>query len=131
VVIVSLGSWVYSEYVNNAYFQSYVNSLAPVLVPIVSVGFGITSATIATLLYFTMRNVRQREGLESGDADRTRSQMKETVQKRRPATTRTSRPETSHLATGPRSRFLAATSTSSRREAVPRTSSEEDEDESD
>ncbi len=56
--IITPASWVYSEYVNNTYFQSYVNNLPPILLPIVSVGFGITSATIGTLLYFTMRNMR-------------------------------------------------------------------------
>jgi hypothetical protein len=60
-VIITLSSWVYSEYVNNTYFQSYVNSLSPILLPIVSVGFGVTSATVATLLYFTMRNIRLRD----------------------------------------------------------------------
>jgi len=59
-VIIGLGSWVYAEYLSNLYFQSYVNNLSPILVPVVSVGFGIASATVATLLYFTMRNVMKR-----------------------------------------------------------------------
>src|SRR5437899_11759980 len=62
-VIIGLGSWVYAEYLSNLYFQSYVNNLSPILVPVVSVGFGIASATVATLLYFTMRNVMKREGV--------------------------------------------------------------------
>src|SRR5205807_4970102 len=62
VVIISLGSWVYAEYLSNSYFQSYINSLSPAIVPIISVAFGIASATVATLLYFTMRSIRQREG---------------------------------------------------------------------
>src|SRR2546422_11373410 len=63
VVIIGLGGWVYAEYLNNSYFQGYVNSLSPILVPIVSVGFGIASATVATVLYFTMRKVGRKEGL--------------------------------------------------------------------
>ncbi len=59
----SLGSWVHSEYLNNTYFQNYVNSLSPILVPIASVGSGIASATIATLLYFTVRSGKRYQGL--------------------------------------------------------------------
>jgi len=80
-VIVTLASWVYSEYLNNTYFQSYLNGLSPILVPIISVGFGITSATVATLLYFTMRNVRQRGGPSEEDLDRKRVPAKKVVKK--------------------------------------------------
>jgi hypothetical protein len=80
-VIVTLASWVFSEYVNNTYFQSYVNGLSPILLPIVSVGFGITSATIATLLYFTMRNIRQREPVNVEEIPRSRGSVKRTVKK--------------------------------------------------
>ncbi len=60
-VIAVLGLWVVSEYLNNSYFQSYVNSLAPIVVPILSVAFGVTSATVATFLYFGMRRVQSQE----------------------------------------------------------------------
>lgn len=60
-MIVVLGLWVVSEYLNNAYFQSYVNSLAPIVVPILSVAFGVTSATVATFLYFGMKKVQSQE----------------------------------------------------------------------
>src|SRR5713226_6786491 len=89
-VIVTLAGWVYSEYVNNTYFQSYVNNLSPILLPIVSVGFGISSATIATLLYFTMRNVRQRKGLREEDSPRRYVPVRRAVKK---PLVPTSRPE--------------------------------------
>jgi hypothetical protein len=80
-VIVGLAGWAYSEYLNNAYFQTYVNSLSPVLVPIVSVGFGITSATVATLLYFTMKNMKQTERPREEDVSARRASPKKTVKK--------------------------------------------------
>src|SRR2546425_2361819 len=104
VVIVTLASWVYSEYVNNSYFQSYVNSLSPILLPIVSVGFGITSATVATLLYFTMRSIRQREGRREEEAPRTRIPPKKTVKKPEVPFSRTERATTGAPATRPRAR---------------------------
>ncbi len=103
-VIVALASWVYSEYVNNTYFQSYVNGLSPILLPIVSVGFGITSATIATLLYFTMQNVRQREGLTEEDSPRRHVPARRAVKKPMITSTRTEKPTTGGLAMGPRAR---------------------------
>ena len=57
IVIVSLSGWVVAEYLNNVYFQTYVNGLTPVLVPIVSVGFGMASASIATILYLRIKSV--------------------------------------------------------------------------
>jgi len=57
-VIVSLAGWLYSTYLNNIYFQTYVDSLSPVLVPILSVTFGISSASIATYLYLGMKRIR-------------------------------------------------------------------------
>jgi hypothetical protein len=56
-VIVGLSGSVASVYFNDIYFQAYVNSLAPILVPVVSVGFGIASASTATILYFRMKNL--------------------------------------------------------------------------
>jgi hypothetical protein len=80
-VIIGLAGWAYSEYLNNAYFQGYVNSLSPVLVPIVSVGFGITSATVATMLYFTMKNMKQSERTREEDASTRRGSSKKIIKK--------------------------------------------------
>ena len=73
-VILFLSSWVYLEYLNSPYFQSYVNSLAPIILPIFSVAFGVTSATVATYLYFGMRRVQQSE--HTGDVPRRRLHRK-------------------------------------------------------
>jgi hypothetical protein len=56
-VIVGLASSVVSVYFSDIYFQAYVNGLAPILVPVVSVGFGIASASTATILYFRVKNL--------------------------------------------------------------------------
>ena len=80
-VIVTIASWVYSEYVNNAYFQSYVNGLSPILLPIVSVGFSISSATIPTLLYFTMRIVRRQDEPNEEDPPRKPVSEKKAIKK--------------------------------------------------
>ncbi len=57
VVILSLSGWFVSEYVNNVYFQNYVNGLSPIIIPLASVGFGIVSASAATALYLRMKNL--------------------------------------------------------------------------
>jgi hypothetical protein len=57
-IIASLSGWLYSTYLNNVYFQTYVDSLSPVLVPVLSVAFGISSASIATYLYLGMKRIR-------------------------------------------------------------------------
>jgi hypothetical protein len=57
-IIASLAGWLYSTYLNNVYFQIYVDSLSPVLVPVLSVAFGISSASIATYLYLGMKRIR-------------------------------------------------------------------------
>jgi hypothetical protein len=57
-IIGSLTGWLYSTYLNNVYFQAYVDSLSPVLVPVLSVAFGISSASIATYLYLGMKRIR-------------------------------------------------------------------------
>lgn len=57
-VIASLSGLFYSTYINNVYFQTYVDSLSPVLVPVLSVAFGISSASIATYLYLGMKRIR-------------------------------------------------------------------------
>jgi hypothetical protein len=58
VVIAALSSWLYSTYLNNAYFQTYVDSLSPILIPVLSVAFGISSASIATYLYLGMKRIQ-------------------------------------------------------------------------
>jgi hypothetical protein len=126
-VIATLASCVYSEYVNNTYFQSYVNSLSPILLPIVSVGFGITSATIATLLYFTMRNVRRREGPREEDLSRKRVPVKKTLKKPRAQPSKTEKAVTGALALGPRARAPISGSLSPRRGTAQDGGNEEDE----
>jgi hypothetical protein len=126
-VIVTLASWVYSEYVNNTYFQSYVNGLSPILLPIVSVGFGISSATIATLLYFTMRNIRQQEGPQVEDVARRHVPARKTAKKTMVTSSRTEKPTTGGLAVGPRARPPATGVSSSKRGTALDSGSEEEE----
>src|SRR5713226_6532895 len=57
-VITSLTVWLYLTYLNDIYFQSYANGFSPILVPVLSVAFGISSASIATYLYLGMKRVR-------------------------------------------------------------------------
>jgi len=57
-IIASLIGWLYSTYLNNVYFQTYVDSLSPILVPVLSVAFGISSASIATYLYLGMKRIQ-------------------------------------------------------------------------
>ncbi|HEV2119192.1 MAG TPA: hypothetical protein VGS11_03650 [Candidatus Bathyarchaeia archaeon] len=58
LVIISLSISLYTTYLNNIYFQTYVDSLSPILVPVLSVAFGISSASIATYLYLGMKRIR-------------------------------------------------------------------------
>src|SRR5207245_7165811 len=57
-VIASLSVWLYLTYLNDLYFQTYTNGLSPILVPVLSVAFGISSASIATYLYLGMKRIR-------------------------------------------------------------------------
>lgn len=77
-VILVLGGWLYSEYLNSPYFQSYVNSLAPIVIPVLSVAFGVTSATVATFLYFGMRKVQQSEHADEAPRRRLHRRGKKT-----------------------------------------------------
>jgi hypothetical protein len=63
-IITSLSISLYATYLSNAYFQAYVNSLSPILVPILSVTFGLSSASIATYLYLGMKRIRTFQGPE-------------------------------------------------------------------
>ena len=125
VVIISLGSWVYAEYLSNSYFQSYVNSLSPVLVPIISVGFGIASATVATLLYFTMRSIRQREGSREGGLSPRRASTKRTVKKPQVSSARSEKAVVA-VTTVPRQRASIAGTSSVRRGTAQQRSDEDD-----
>lgn len=58
-VITSLSVWLYSTYLNDTYFQTYTNGLSPILVPLLSVAFGISSALIATYLYLGMKRIQK------------------------------------------------------------------------
>ena len=126
-LIVTLAGGVYSEYVKNTYFQSYVNGLSPILLPIVSVSFGITSATIATLLYFTMRNVRQQQGSGEEDLPRKRVPLKKTVKKPQAQPSKTEKSVTGALAPGQRARAPISGSWSPRRGTIQDRENEEDE----
>ena len=126
-VIIGLAAWVYSEYVNNSYFQSYVNSLSPIFVPIMSVGFGMTSATVATMLYFTMTNIRGTEGAREEDLTRRRVPAKKTARKPQVASPRSERTATGGLSLVPRSRGLVAGTSGSKRLAAQGGRDEEDE----
>jgi hypothetical protein len=57
-IITSLSVWLYLTYLNDIYFQSYANGLSPILVPVLSVAFGISSASIATYLYLGTKRIR-------------------------------------------------------------------------
>jgi hypothetical protein len=57
-VIISLSASLYATYLSDVYFQAYANSLSPILVPILSVVFGISSASIATYLYLGMKRMQ-------------------------------------------------------------------------
>ncbi len=124
-MIIGLGSWVYAEYLSNSYFQSYVNNLSPILVPVVSVGFGIASATVATLLYFTMRNVRKREGVKDEELSTRRGSTKRTV-KRPQASSPRGEKATGASTTVPRQR-ASITGASGVRRGTAQQSTDEDE----
>ena len=57
-LILFLGSSLLLQYFYNVYFQDYVNQLLPILIPILSIAFGATSATVATRLYLSMTRIR-------------------------------------------------------------------------
>ena len=124
-MIIGLSGWVYAEYLSNLYFQSYVNNLSPILVPVVSVGFGIASATVATLLYFTMRNVRKREGVKDEELSTRRGSTKRTVKKPQASSPRSEK-ATGASTTVPRQRASIAGASSVRRGTAPQSGDEND-----
>ncbi len=57
-VILFLASSLVMEYFYNVYFHNYVDSLSPILIPLASVAFGVSSATIAVRLYVGTRRIQ-------------------------------------------------------------------------
>lgn len=112
---------------NNTYFQTYVNGLSPILLPIVSVGFGLTSATIATLLYFTMRNIRQKERVREEDSPRRHAPARKRVKKPVITSSRTEKPTMGGPGIGPRARPPVTGVSGSRRGTAQDSGDEEDE----
>src|SRR5256712_4296057 len=92
-VITSLSVWLYLTYLNNIYFQTYANSLSPILVPILSVAFGISSASIATYLYLGMKRIRTSQ--DPGVLVKKRVQQRKTV--KRPLQSSSSQTKTAEL----------------------------------
>ncbi len=81
-VIIGFSGWVVAEYFNDIYFQAYLNSLMPVLVPVLSVAFGVASASTATVLYFGTRNLRRLEDNNGSSDDwRKRGQTRKAAKK--------------------------------------------------
>lgn len=64
-VIASLSLSLYATYLNDVYFQSYANSLSPILVPTLSVAFGLSSASIAAYLYIGIKRMQMEKKAES------------------------------------------------------------------
>ena len=124
-MIIGLSGWVYAEYLSNLYFQSYVNNLSPILVPVVSVGFGIASATVATLLYFTMRNVRKREGVKDEELSTRRGSTKRPLKKPQASSSRSEKAAGSSIMV-PRQRASIAGASSVRRGTAPQSGDEND-----
>jgi hypothetical protein len=81
-----------------------VNTLSPILIPIVSVGFGIASATIVTLLYFTMRNVKRSERPNDENLTRRRTTSKRIIRKAQVASPR-SEQASGEKGAGPKSKL--------------------------
>jgi hypothetical protein len=57
-IILFLSASLVSNYFNNIYYQNYVNSTFPILIPVLSIAFGATSGTIAIKLYLGVRKIR-------------------------------------------------------------------------
>ena len=104
-----------------------MNGLSPILLPIVSVGFGITSATVATLLYFTMRNIRRRDELKEEELPRRRGTTKEAMKKPQISTSRGRKTSAGALAIVPKPKSLTFGTSSPKRGADQAARDEEDE----
>ena len=99
VVISALSAWLYATYLNDVYFQSYTNSLVPIMVPILSVAFGISSATIAAYLYLGMKRIQPQAKLETHSKKRIGTPPA-TKQQSQNNDLRAKAPDLSRLATG-------------------------------
>jgi hypothetical protein len=102
-----------------------VNGFSPILLPIVSVGFGITSATVATLLYFTMRNMRQRDEPKEEDISKRRGPLKKTSKRPQVSSSRNERTSPGALSMAPKPKVLMTGSSSPKRGAVQESRDEE------
>ena len=112
-VIVGLAGSLYSQYLNNQYFQSYVNTnVIPVAVPVLSVLFGIISASVATFLYFGMRRVQQSERVD----DMPRRKLHRKMKRGRGVNveSRTSKSESNMNAGVPKPRFVITNSSTTK-----------------
>jgi hypothetical protein len=88
-VITSLSVSLYLTYLNNVYFQSYANGFSPILVPVLSAAFGISSASIATYLYLGMKRIRASQEPETSIRRRVHSRKPS----KRPTRVSTSQPK--------------------------------------
>ena len=74
-IILFLALSLVSEYLNNIYYRGYVNNILPILIPVLSVAFGVTSTTIAIKLFLDLQEIRTLQ--EEVDTEgRRRSQSK-------------------------------------------------------
>jgi len=92
-MITSLSISLYITYLTNVYFQAYVNTLSPILFPVLSVAFGISSASIATYLYLGMKRIQTSQ--EPGVLVKKRVQQRKTP--KRPPQPLTSQPKAAEL----------------------------------
>jgi hypothetical protein len=100
ILVLFLSSWLLSEYLNNPFMQQYLANLAPTVVPILSLAFGITAAMTATTLYLRFRKLKQAN--DRLDTMPRSMQARRTPRKRvpqRPPTTKTSEQQPSGLPT--------------------------------
>jgi len=91
------------------------------------VGFGIASATVATVLYFTMRNIKQREGLKEDELSRPRGSTRKTGKKLQISSLRSEKPVAGGLATVPKPKGSIVGSSSARRGTAPASRADEEE----
>ena len=123
-VIIIFSAGFASEYLNNTYFQNYVNSIVPILIPVISVTFGVCSATVATFLYFGTRRITQTLDTETVAQAKRRTHTRKTVRKIAGVSEQRPVRGASESPMGvPRPRFIAASPSSA---SQPRESGEGD-----
>ena len=84
-VIASLTVSLYLTYLNDIYFQSYTNSLSPILVPALSIAFGISSASIAAYLYIGIKRIQITRDSETQVKKKTSHSVREPAETRKEA----------------------------------------------